>query len=404
MPTNEQKQQFTGILGHIGDALDITRPQFDAIVASYEAVGKQLTKEGSLLLPYKPRILPQGSFLLGTMNRPVIETDDLDIDLVCQLSGKQAGWTQRDVKQIVGNQLKDNQTYRDMLTRVPEGRRCWTLQYSETANYHMDILPAIVENGFTTYFEKSMAAANTSEMEGLAIRITDRREHNYMTETNILYWLRSNPFGYARWFYERAHQSMLKAFSMREMVDPVPAYRTGKDKLVLQRVIQLLKRHRDITFDGDEHKPISIIITTLAAHAYSGEADLTDALINVIQKMPLFIKKRYSDRHGRELTWIANPINDQENFADKWVETPAKEENFRKWLEDLRNGLRETQAVSGLNNLSDKMKKLFGDSVVNAAFSGIGAASHSTQLYVEPTTGNISQSGIPVKNHSFHGN
>lgn len=44
---------------------------------------------------------------------------------------------------------------------------------------------------------------------------------------------------------------------------------------ILQRIVQILKRHRDIMFNGDEDKPISIIITTLASRAYRGETNLS---------------------------------------------------------------------------------------------------------------------------------
>ena len=57
-------------------------------------------------------------------------------------------------------------------------------------------------------------------------------------------------------------------------VDDVP------DALIrtpLQRAIQILKRHRDMRFlehKCEEYKPISIIITTLAASAYQNETDV----------------------------------------------------------------------------------------------------------------------------------
>lgn len=44
----------------------------------------------------------------------------------------------------------------------------------------------------------------------------------------------------------------------------------------LQRAIQIMKRHRDMRFNGhrdEDHKPISMIITTLAAKLYEGHAN-----------------------------------------------------------------------------------------------------------------------------------
>ena len=146
MLTQEEKKQFSEILETLGQTLDITETQYNAAVSSYGAVGEWLAKPESSLAPYKPVVRPQGSFMLGTMIKPICEEDDLDIDLVCELTGKNPQWTQYHLKQVVGNRLKDNETYKNMLDE--EGRRCWTLMYSDSANYHMDILPSLVCNGY----------------------------------------------------------------------------------------------------------------------------------------------------------------------------------------------------------------------------------------------------------------
>ena len=103
MLTKEQIQQFSDILEELGKTLDISETQYEAAVKSYEAVGNWLAKEDSTLAPYSPEILPQGSFMLGTMVKPINDKDDLDIDLVCQLKGKNPNWTQRDLKHKVGD-------------------------------------------------------------------------------------------------------------------------------------------------------------------------------------------------------------------------------------------------------------------------------------------------------------
>src|SRR5882672_7281780 len=100
--TTEASTELSLILEQLGQTLDITETQFAAIVKSYEAVGRWLSDSGSLLKPYNPVIIPQGSFMLGTMIPPSNGKDELDIDLVCRLNGKRAEWTQYHVKQIVG--------------------------------------------------------------------------------------------------------------------------------------------------------------------------------------------------------------------------------------------------------------------------------------------------------------
>ena len=150
----EQVKQFDSIFNALSESLDITETQYEAAVRSYRAVGDWLAKADSVLVSYNPIIRAQGSFMLGTMIRPLNEQDDLDIDLVCELTGKGASWTQYDLKHKVGNRLKDHETYKRMLDE--EGRRCWTLKYAQESNYHMDILPCLVAKDYKTVMELSL--------------------------------------------------------------------------------------------------------------------------------------------------------------------------------------------------------------------------------------------------------
>ncbi len=374
----EQKREFSKIIEEVGNTLDITETQYSVAVQSYQAVGNQLSKEDSLLRPYEPEILPQGSFLLGTMIQPIAEGDELDIDLVCQLKGKNPYWTQQILKNMTGDQLKKNDNYKEMLE---EKRRCWKLEYRRNTDnfkqkYHMDVLPSIVDSGYKEILEKAFSATTYESLEELAIRITDWNEDNYPTETNHRNWLKSNPFGYARWFYNRANiDEIRKSILLSEAIRPVPKY--SQQKLPLQRVIQILKRHRDIMWkdrSDKEDKPISIIITTLAAKAYSKETDVVEALINVVSNMERYIIWEYSYKYGRELARIENPVNSEENFADKWPDNKRKEDNFKKWMQavkaDLLNILQTTG--KGYHLVAESMKKPFGEQLVQKAFSQLG--------------------------------
>ncbi len=105
MLTTEQKKQFSEIFEELSNNLDISETQHNNAVKSYQAVGNWLAQEDSILAKYKPQILTQGSFLLGTVIQPINDTDDIDIDLVCELTGKNADWSQKDLKRIVGERL-----------------------------------------------------------------------------------------------------------------------------------------------------------------------------------------------------------------------------------------------------------------------------------------------------------
>ena len=405
MLTQEQKNQFSEILEELGKTLDITKDQYDAAVKSYKYVGEWLSKSDSPLATYSPEILPQGSFLLQTMIRPIHEEDELDIDLVCKLEKIQASWTQYELKKLVGDRLKANGKLNPLLV-LPDGRRCWTLQYAESAAFHLDVLPSVVATGYRTILEKAFSATNLTDTNVLGIRITDKNTLNYKTSSNLHEWLKSNPFGYAIWFQDRCKILTHEVRMMSEAIQPVPKYQTNK--LPLQRVIQILKRHRDMMFNGDQDKPISIIITTLSSRAYAKETDIIDALINVVSKM----RSHISDTNpftGAKEKWVSNPVHPEENFADKWKEFPKRQTNFYRWLDavevDVKNIVE--QQGKGLQLINESMAKPFGKDAVTKAFSNYGENLRKKReggnLNIAAKTGMIGTAGTAVKNHNFYG-
>jgi len=404
--TIEQKKQFNEIFEKLGNNLDITETQFNIAVHSYNAVGEWLSKDDSILAPYSPKILPQGSFMLGTMIKPINKNDDLDIDLVCQLKGKDIGWTQKDVKNNVGQQLKNNQTYKDLLDE--EGRRCWTLLYREKSNnikaqYHMDILPCIVDEKYQLTLKNYFSISEYSDVSSLAIRITDKKDEPcYSTVTDLSYWKKSNPFGYAKWFFSKTlinATEKSKLFALRDSIEPVPKYSNRKSPL--QRIIQILKRHRDIMFLGNKDKPISIIITTLAAKAYKGEINIIEGLSNVIDGM-LF---QITEKNG--VKWVENPVNPEENFADKWAEKPQKQTNFYNWISQVKKDV--DIIINGINmiEIQRAFEKPFGKNISTEVFCSyadkIKKCRESNKLKME-TTGILGSLGKTVRaNHNFYG-
>jgi hypothetical protein len=410
MLTTEQKKQFSDLFEDLTNNLDITQNQYDNAVTSYMAIGEQLSKEGSLLKPYQPRIRPQGSFMLGTMIKPVNEEDDLDIDLICELTGKKAHWTQFDLKKIVGDQLAANETYKDML-KYPDGKRCWTLEYRKGSihnreKYHMDVLPSIVNSEFYIMLAESRGYSEAEDWDSYAIRITDKTIlPDYHQEIDHLNWLKSNPIGYGKWFFMRA--SLTKEIKMfNESIDPVPR-NNKRAKLPLQRAVQILKRHRDIMFVGDEAKPISIIITTLAAKAYGHQSDLFETLTCIVEKMESFIEER-PNPSGKIIKWIPNPVNDEENFADRWETNPERQENFYKWLKQVKQDVQTiiNSQGKGLQWINESMSRPFGDEIVRKMFSDYGQRAHVLReagKQTVATTGFLGASGMKVQDHKFDG-
>jgi Adenylyl/Guanylyl and SMODS C-terminal sensor domain/Second Messenger Oligonucleotide or Dinucleotide Synthetase domain len=343
-------QEFAMLLSATANELDIPDELHQEAALKYEEVGIWLAAEGGSLANYAPDIYPQGSFRLGTVVRPIDAKCDYDIDLVCVIERQKASITQVDLKDMIGDRLRENTDY---ARRLSPSRRCWNLDFPK--QFHLDVLPSIPN----------------VEQDPNGILLTD---------TDLKNWQKSNPIDYADWFYESMkvqvqafRESLAKSLSMS--VEEVPEWQV---KTPLQRAIQILKRHRDVRFRGDlENRPVSIILTTLAAHAYRGEDNIYDALLRLVTDMPEHIEVR----SGR--WWVQNPVEPGENFADKWNEKPERRDAFLKWLRDVEKDIKTAAGASSLDEAANLLKhqlvstevdsaraKLFQDGLGLASFSG----------------------------------
>ena len=361
------------ILENLAESLDIPPHKYQQAVDRYSSVGDWLKRPGSSLAIDRPDIYPQGSFRLGTVVRP-LRTDgqgDYDIDLVCELSRQKSHATPEEVKHDVGDRLKEHGTYRSMLE--PEGRRCWTLVYAEQDDigFHMDVLPCIPDD----YIRKELnelAGGYAALHSGSSVAITHRDEPG-----SPYRWDPSNPRGYGNWFdqvNQSAHSRV--ALSQKKMIfernaDIYMRMEDVPDALVrtpLQRAIQIFKRHRDVRFEDHElkdEKPISIIITTLAASAYDGEDDVYQAIVGIIERIEQYdinglIKKVKGE------WYIPNPVQPDENFADRWNEPGSRRaEAFFMWLEWLKADLEALTRTRTKSGLRQTISESFGTDIAN---------------------------------------
>lgn len=330
-------QTHESFLQAIAEEIDITEGQYEEAVKKYTSVGNWLDREDSTIAKYNPEIFPQGSFLIGTTIRPLGNGEEFDIDLVCKLDASKTEVSQEALKGAVGVEIQSYSKAFSMVNKPVNGRRCWTLDYAESTRFHMDILPAIPdEESYRLLLERSgfIEEAYNPRLTLGALSITDREHDEYRKISDE--WPSSNPLGYAAWFKDRMSGQLLER--KRQLVEEkklvvasvqdVPDHQV---KTSLQRSIQLLKRHRDNYFrDNPEHKPISIIISTLAARCYENEPGIVESLSAILKDMDSYIE----DRNG--VKWVVNPVNPAENFADKWHEVPEKKDVFYKWLEAAR--------------------------------------------------------------------
>lgn len=138
------------------------------------------------------------------------------------------------------------------------------------------------------------------------------------------------------------------ALEAQANVEEIPSYAV---KTPLQQAVQILKRHRDVMFAGrPEHKPISVIITTLAGLSYFGERTAVEAVLGILQRMESHIS---FDPAGN--VRICNPTDPQENFADRWQNAPEKRASFYAWLRKVREDISLIAAQQNLRELSRQL-------------------------------------------------
>jgi hypothetical protein len=379
MLTADSNTQLDDLLGFSIADFDIPDHVYQLAVARYEDLGAWLSDYWDAS-PEDGIVYPQGSFRLGTVVQPVNGTDEYDVDLVCRRDIAKPFTTQAALKADCGHGIAGYAASGpNGSPSRSEGKRCWTLNYWGES-FHMDVLPAI---------------PNTDD-GGNSIWITDR---------DLRLWQPSNPIDYADWFHRRMRNELLRmreAVAKRMDVADVPAWRV---KTTLQRTVQALKRHRDLYFaDSPEDKPASIIITTLAAMAFTGGDALYEVLADVTAKMPGLVEVRNG------VYWIANPVQPDENFADRWRNNPGRDQSFFRWMEQVQEDVTGYGSERGIDEVLSKIAKSFGERPSQRAGeylgSGTARARETGMLGMAAGTGLlgvVSRPTRPVPQHTFHG-
>ncbi len=367
-------KKYSAFLEQVAGEIDIPPGKYRDAVNRYEAVGRWLEEGTYPGCQGELRIYVQGSFRYGTVTRPVRDGIEAsyDIDLVAELPQRKDRTTPQALKTMVGDRLREHGTYKKLLD--PEGKRCWTLEYAEQdgVGFHLDVLPSVPD---------------AKGLLGTGIAITNKKGAAYS-------WSDSDPRGYGAWFdarnavaFARARIEQKQIIQRREplvfaSIDAVP------DQLVrtpLQRAIQLMKRHRDLRFnhhDRIDHAPISIIITTLAAHLYGNEPDVYSALAGIAGKLQAhaaLVEGKAIDRALAAMgliqrrpdgTWyVGNPVNSAENFADRWHEdNHARARAFFSWVDALQKDLLKSLDETNPRLLKENLSRALGTAVVAKHF------------------------------------
>lgn len=372
----KDKEIINEIYENIAEELNISDSVFENAKRSYKALGEFLENN----IEYPVEVYPQGSMNLGTLIKPIGDDDDYDLDAVCKIHNNFD--SPKDLKELVGNALKKSERYKKML--ADEGKRCWTLNYSDDSHFHMDILPSIPNN-----------------ITDKSIKITHKENNSYK-------YMVSNPEAYADWFdkLQENERRNLYRIKNRQFSNKVEDLRNFGIRTTLQKAIQILKRHRDIQYanatdEERECKPISIIITTLVGKMYSGNESILDLIDKFCTSYEEYIE---IDSNGNYV--IPNPVNKNENFADKWKIYPERQEAFFNWVENLKYDLitNNFMIFDDITEKTNYLKKVFGNKTITNIFEKRNSS--MSERYIDRkniATITANKTDTKVKEHTFFG-
>jgi len=387
------------IVEELTKKLDISDSMFEDAESKYHAVAKFLGESTNPLLQ-DALIYPQGSINLRTVVKPH-KKDEFDIDLVIHLPNTNSSHNSDMIHKLIGDRLKEDKSpYKNI---CESKNRCWTINYA--SQFHLDITPAI-NNAFVPAEE---------------FHYTDTAE--LVPDKKLQEWKDSNPRGYAEWFSDiaklmpifvlRTITSFDSALSVKAInesysVEDIPD--NNEYKGLLRRTVQLLKKHRDNYFEErdsslKDYKPISILITTLAAKSYKQIVfDRTEyscpfeMMKDIVGQMHTFINQDYEFK-------VSNPTNENENFAEKWNTSSNYAKAFAQWQKAAYDELVELQEQSGIDTIGKILEKSYGkDSAQNVLTSFNHEVNHGRELGVIATSIiAASEATANIKENNFFG-
>jgi hypothetical protein len=365
--------QLDDLLARVCQELQLTESRYNEAVARYESVAEWLDRPGSFLARFSPKIFPQGSMRIGTTVKP-LGSEEHDLDFVCEFRVSPSAFrSPLELLRLAEVRLRQHDTYKSILEIK---NRCVRLNYAN--EFHMDILPACPD----------------LQSGGSCLVVPDRQ---------LKCWKPSNPRGYATWFEKRCELSMKTATQrLMEKAEPVPPQESLEEKETLKRVVQLLKRWRDIKYrQSPELAPISMVLTTLAANAYIGQSSVAEAMSAILDEIV-----RAMDSSLPRLL-VLNPENPQEDLSERW-EDSAKYRAFVDGIYDLREQWRGVTGGRSIPIIAESMKDLFG-APVQVAFTK--QAKYLQELREKSNLkvgglgliGGAGSAGVPIRRNTFHG-
>jgi hypothetical protein len=361
----------------VGLKLQLSETQYQQAADRYNTIGEWLGASGSPLSVYKSNIYPQGSLRIGTTVKPR-GRDEFDLDLVCQFQVNPE--TVSDpiaLLDMVEKRLREHETYRPMVERK---NRCIRVTYAN--QFHLDILPACPRPSADPYGKDAVVVPDCDADD----------------------WKPSNPRGYAAWYESRATEAVTQ---FKRAHEPLPEQQSHDEISTLNRIVQLLKRRRDISFQQTPKiAPISIVLTTLAAQTYGGQSSVSEGMESVLNGIVGVIPHITATRLK-----VLNPTNSAEDLSERWDANPEGYLAFVKWVGALRVRWDELMSARGIQNVKSALQTMFGERVAREVVMDhireFEAPRQAGALAVERGTGRIVPatvaSSTPIVRNTFYG-
>jgi len=315
------------LLNRVADKLQLDQTRRDKVEKSYYDICEWLEKDEIFFGNHELNIYAQGSYRIGTTVKPKAKKE-YDLDFVLEVDVDYRKYNPLFILKHLERRLKESDNYEN---KIELKKRCIGINYKD--DYHIDIIPAAPKEYF----------------KGIHIKISDRKK---------IEWLESSPKGYIQWFesnYIKEQLILEKAASIEKLPEK-PSYNIIQP---LQRVVQLIKRHKDVYFKDldDDYAPRSIVLTTLSGLFYNGEESENDSLKNILANIFNMIQKTSNP------IVIENPANSKEKFSDLWIEKPHLYKYFKSFIKSFHNNWIKLNLVDDITEKHKLLKQMFGEEV-----------------------------------------
>lgn len=358
--------------------LQLSPTQHQKAEDRYHAIARVINAASSPFSHLDSNLYSQGSMRLRTTVKPIDTPHDLD--LVCEFEVSHEDVDPMALMDAMFKLFSDHGVYGGMVTKM---NRCVRIEYKD--EFWLDILPACRDdnNG------------------GTCIQVPD---------CDLRRWKPSNPIAYADWFKGASRRIVVKLnesgrdlIVVEASVEPLPALQITEEKTILQLIVQLLKRWRDVHYANSEYPPISIVLTTLAADLYTGEQSISTALLEVLHGIVVRLDAAHA--RGKRLQ-IPNPVHPEEDFSERWNSTPSAYLAFNDGIRRFATAWREVCETQG--NPGKLAKGVFGQVIDEAILREARAmqADRSGSLLGIASTGRIVPAAaavVPMIRNTNHG-